>query len=83
MIVTRRFNILSLLGSQQLEPVTGAHCHQPAAPVALVGDNRDFLPSIVNGLGHRVVDVEALDGFDLEMEPRQVRADHVRAVWRA
>ncbi len=68
---------------QQVEPVARLHGHQPAAPVALVDHDGHLVACVVNRLGHGLVDVEPLGSFDLEVEPRQVGADDIRAVRRA
>ena len=65
-----------------LEPVTGLHRHQPIAPVPFVGNDRDLVAIVIDGLIHGLVDVEALDDFDFKVDPRQVRADDIRAVRR-
>jgi hypothetical protein len=40
-----------------------------------VRDDQDFRASVSNRLRHCLVDVEALDGLDLKMKCRQVRAN--------
>jgi hypothetical protein len=40
--------LLRLRPRQQLGPGAGPHRHQPVTPVALVGDDRDFLASVIN-----------------------------------
>ncbi len=65
---------------QHREPVAGLHRDQPAASVSLVRNHRDFPARVSNRLGHRLVDVEALNDLDLEMESGQVRADDIRTV---
>ncbi len=84
LIGTAWVSILSRLRPRQHpEPIAGAHSHQPVAPVALVDDDRDFLAGVVNGLGHRIVDIKTLDGLHFKVKARQVRANYVWAIRRA
>jgi len=55
---------------QHREPIAGAHAYHPIAPIALMGDDGYFLTAVTNGLGHRLVDIEAFNGFNLKMVSR-------------
>jgi len=48
-----------------------------------MGDDRHFLTGVVNGLRHRLSEIQVLDQLHFEMVFHQIWANHIRRVWRS